>query len=919
MFKRIFRFACRLVCCIALTSAGAAAQPDQPGGAGFSPLDLARSPIAQRAGLSLEPPRPLPVNPASPLPTPLGDHPSRQMGEPSPLLGAAPPLKLSRPQFAKANANPSLLQTWGSAVAPVGSLPTLSPSGAAPASPPPVGGTWTLGPKPAGSVALSNPLLLTDGSVIAHVSCSSTWYKLTPDANGSYVNGSWAQIASTPSDYTPRFFASAVLPDGRVIAEGGEYNTNCASQWSNKGAIYDPVKNTWTAVTPPSGWTSIGDAQSSVLANGTFMLADCCSTKTALLNASNLTWTATGTGKYDWNDEESWSLLPSGEILTVDAYVAAPVACGTNSEKYSPLTGAWTSAGSTPTTLADCLNATNKTFEIGPQNLRPDGTVVAFGGTTCGNCASGNTSVVTTSAIYNSTTGLWSSGPNIPKVGVNNYTLDDAPSATLPNGNVLFAAGPNYAPFKTPTHFFELSAADNTISAVADPTDANGVISFQWNLIVLPTGQVMALETDQFNVWIYTPTGSANAAWAPSVSSVPSTLQSGATLTLSGSQLNGLTQGAGYGDDAQSATNYPIVKITNTASGHVAFARSFNHSSMTVAPNAAGSTTFTMPENVEPGASTLSVIANGVPSAPVNVTLARSVYAKSAKFNADANADLLWRDNQGVLGMWLMNGATISSSPAVAALDKSWSLVAAADFDGDGKSDILWRNADGTVGLWFMNGATITSTAVVGAINNNWMIVGAADFDGDGKADILWRNVVDGSVAISLMNGSTVVSSTLLATVNPSWTIVGVGDFYGDNKSQILWRNSDGTVSIWRMNGASIVGTALISVVDASWTIEGVGDFDGNGKSDILWRNQTGTVGVWLMNGASIQSTATVAAPDNSWQIAATGDFNGDGKTDIVWRQATTGTVSMWLMNGGAIGSSPLVASVDPTQWRLIR
>jgi hypothetical protein len=77
------------------------------------------------------------------------------------------------------------------------------------------------------------------------------WYKLTPDINGSY----WSQIASTVAGYAPRFFASGVLPDGRLIIEGGEYyDAGCfgppqipdATQGSGttQGAIYDPVANT---------------------------------------------------------------------------------------------------------------------------------------------------------------------------------------------------------------------------------------------------------------------------------------------------------------------------------------------------------------------------------------------------------------------------------------------------------------------------------------------------------------------------------------------------------------------------------------------------------------------------------------------------------------------------------------------------
>ena len=51
------------------------------------------------------------------------------------------------------------------------------------------------------------------------------------------------------------------------FVEGGEYNDG-ATVWTNLGAVYDPVADTWTAVTPPANWTQIGDAQSVVLANG---------------------------------------------------------------------------------------------------------------------------------------------------------------------------------------------------------------------------------------------------------------------------------------------------------------------------------------------------------------------------------------------------------------------------------------------------------------------------------------------------------------------------------------------------------------------------------------------------------------------------------------------------------------------------
>ena len=109
------------------------------------------------------------------------------------------------------------------------------------------------------------------------LAATNAWYKLTPDSKGSYIDGTWSKIASMPDSYAPLYFASAILPDGRMIVEGGEYLGKKAA-WTNKGAIYNPVTNTWASVAPPPGWTNIGDAASEVLPNGTFMLQQACQT-----------------------------------------------------------------------------------------------------------------------------------------------------------------------------------------------------------------------------------------------------------------------------------------------------------------------------------------------------------------------------------------------------------------------------------------------------------------------------------------------------------------------------------------------------------------------------------------------------------------------------------------------------------------
>jgi hypothetical protein len=99
----------------------------------------------------------------------------------------------------------------------------------------------------------STALLLTDGTVMVQDYGQSDWWRLTPDASGSYVNGSWSQLATLPAGYSPLDYSSAVLADGRVIVIGGEYNSFRIA-YSNTGAIYDPVANSWTYLSPPYGW-----------------------------------------------------------------------------------------------------------------------------------------------------------------------------------------------------------------------------------------------------------------------------------------------------------------------------------------------------------------------------------------------------------------------------------------------------------------------------------------------------------------------------------------------------------------------------------------------------------------------------------------------------------------------------------------
>ncbi len=474
------------------------------------------------------------------------------------------------------------------------------------------------------------PVLLTDGTVMVQDASTSNWWQLKPNDMGDYAAGTWTQLASMPGGYAPLYTATGVLTDGRVVVQGGEYNGG-QQAWTTQGALYDPVANSWKSVPAPAGWQTIGDASGMVMADGRWMITDCCGSEKgqAYLDFDTMHYTPTGTGKLDIHDEESWVELYDGTILTVDCNNTADL---TAAESYDPATGMWTPAGHTPVQLADIDTADNS-HEIGPAVLRHDGTILALG-------ATGH------NATYDPATKTWAAAPDLPGTAPNQLDLADGPAAVLPNGNILVPASPGI--FKTPTSYFEWDGSSFT--PTASPPGASQQTTYQLNLLMLPSGEMLMTDTTT-DVEIYTPAPGHPDNAVPVITQAPqlmtaamqvdtsdpssrtsqvatadgitpvSNLFLGRVYKLSLDRMNGITQGAYYGDDAQTFSNYPIIRLTYQDTGHVRYLRSHDHSNRAIGPDKHGTTLFDVPPDAERGLAILESVANGIPSTPILVNV----------------------------------------------------------------------------------------------------------------------------------------------------------------------------------------------------------------------------------------------------------------------------------------------------------
>jgi hypothetical protein len=151
-------------------------------------------------------------------------------------------------------------------------------------------------------------MLLSDGSVLVQdginptTSAAQNTFRLSPKPNTSdYVNGVWSQAGTMNEDRL--FFTTAMLPDGRVLAVGGEY-----PRFSNTAEIFDPTANGGTGA-----WSFVDSVPTSPTQ------VDLFGTVTGASNTSPITITTSATT----------AALQPGDSVTVAGVTGNTAANGT--------------------------------------------------------------------------------------------------------------------------------------------------------------------------------------------------------------------------------------------------------------------------------------------------------------------------------------------------------------------------------------------------------------------------------------------------------------------------------------------------------------------------------------------------------------------------------------------------------------
>jgi hypothetical protein len=204
---------------------------------------------------------------------------------------------------------------------------------------------------------------------------------------------------------------------------------------------------------------------------------------------------------------------------------------------------------------------------------------------------------------------------------------------------------------------------------------------------------------------------------------------------------------------------------------------------------------------------------------------------------------LLWHNaSTGQLASWVLSGATVTHSETLSATcgpacASQWKAVGTGDFHQDGVSHgVLWHNASsGELGVWLVNGATVTETPIlVGGLCDTdsgcaqrFHVVGV---NRHGAPNILWFDPELGTLLYWVMaptpgsdpahpyyttvQTAVALSRSCAASTGCSqqWTPIGIDDVDGDGQDDVVWFNAtSGEVRAWLLDGFDVRDTLPLS------------------------------------------------------------------------------------------------------------
>jgi hypothetical protein len=217
----------------------------------------------------------------------------------------------------------------------------------------------------------------------------------------------------------------------------------------------------------------------------------------------------------------------------------------------------------------------------------------------------------------------------------------------------------------------------------------------------------------------------------------------------------------------------------------------------------------------------------------------------------------------------------------LATYPSTWTLAATGDANGDASGDLIWRDGDGRIAVWLRDGTSFTAKNTLRALEPTETIVASVDFDGDGVSDVVTRETDTREVHVLRMRNGTATTEFDIALPDLSWNVVP----HALDAGLLLRQDGSGTVAlVTRDPLTGTISSESFPSPDAATSIEGIGDLDGNGTPDMVCRNPgEDEISIWRLDRRNqVVSSRDLGIDGGRWKVEAVRDWDGNGVDDLL-------------------------------------
>ena len=294
-------------------------------------------------------------------------------------------------------------------------------------------------------------------------------------------------------------------------------------------------------------------------------------------------------------------------------------------------------------------------------------------------------------------------------------------------------------------------------------------------------------------------------------------------------------------------------------------------------------------------------------------------------FNGDGHADLLARDQAGIL--WLIPVTGAAKLGTRVQLAGAWSgydvLTGYGDYDGNGRPDLFARSAKTGVAYVFPNLGNNALGHWLGPVPGfvgTQLLSSGGDLTDRGPTDLLGRR---GDALVVYAHRGTYNTSApvkLNFGVSDATQLLSVGDWDRDGDGDLVVLTKSGSLLLRRSNGAGVYSAPQTLATDFGKVrlLSAVGDMTGDGYPDLMGQPVGGAMRIYPGRGTAALGPSFVAhgAISAGRQYGA-GLWNADGSPDSMFRSGSKLILSPGNGPGGLTGLKTLALDLTPYDWVL--